>query len=272
MLLRSKLARKHLPRFRKRPTSGNKYDYGNVFIFGGSVGYFGAPLLSALAAYRSGSGLVHIVVPKDIFAHFPQPYPEVMVHPYSNVNEIPYITSKMDAALFGPGLNPYDSSQTEVLKALLAANKPLVVDASGLVFLKPLLNEIQDGGNIVVTPHTGEAEELLDSKIPEKDVGKLTQLKITVVLKDASTLIASRHKGFVAASGNPGMATAGSGDVLSGIILSYLGQGHAPLEASKIGVFIQQKAGNLARDELGEDSMMASDIINHISGAIKTLK
>lgn len=270
--MRVKLNRKQLPKLKKRPAKSNKYDYGNVYIFGGSVGYFGAPLLSALAAYRTGSGLVHIVVPQDIYPLFPQPYPEVMVHPYRKVEEIEYLLGKMDAVLFGPGLNPYDDSQLDVLRILLKMNKPLVIDASGISLFKRLLDEVKDGSHLVLTPHTGEAQELLDSETPEKHLGSLTSIKATVVLKDMTTLIARGHKSAVAGEGNPGMATAGSGDVLAGIILSYLGQGHEPFDASKLGVYIQQKAASFAKSAYGEDSMIASDIIAHIHEAIKTLK
>ncbi|HAV19814.1 MAG TPA: NAD(P)H-hydrate dehydratase [Firmicutes bacterium] len=270
--MQKKLSKKQLPKFKHRPKASNKYDYGNVFIFGGSIGYFGAPLLSAFAAYRSGSGLVHIVIPKDMYQLFPQTLPEVMIHPYQKVEEVASLLTKMDACLFGPGLDPNDETQGAVLKILVETNKPLVIDASGLVFLKQQLEGLPDGKNIVITPHTGEARELLDSERPEKDLGALLHKNMTVVLKDSETLVAYHHHRLNAINGNPGMATAGSGDVLAGMILSYLGQGYSPFEASKIAVVMHQEAGNYARDEFGEDSMMASDIISNIPKAIMKIK
>lgn len=266
-----KLARKHLGKLRPRKSETNKYDYGNVFIFGGSIGYFGAPQLSALAAYRCGSGLVHIMIPHDLYEKFPQLQPEVMVHPYKSMDELGTLLYNMDAALFGPGLNPYDSRQLEVLNLLISLKKPLVVDASGLDFLKQILPVLDDGANIVVTPHTGEAERLLDTDKPERHLDMLFEKKITVVLKDSEVLIAQRHHSLIALNGNPGMATAGSGDVLSGMVLSYLGQKLKPLEACKMAVYLHQKAGSLAEDKYGEASLMASDIIEFIPSAIKSL-
>jgi len=270
--MKFKLQKKHLPKFKRRPLESHKYDYGNVYVFGGSVGYFGAPQLAALAAYRSGSGLVHIVVPEDIYESFPKTIPEVMVHPYHDTKEVGYMIGKADALLFGPGLNPYDDTQKEVLKILLESKKPLVIDASGLAFLKPMLPDLTDEEQVVVTPHVGEAKELFDDEEPLRRVGELTHKKMTVVLKSHETHIFGHHKHYLAVSGNPGMATAGCGDVLAGMILSYLGQGHKPVVAATIGVYLHQLAGGKAKDELGEDSMTASDVINHISSAIKTLK
>ncbi|HOJ45250.1 MAG TPA: NAD(P)H-hydrate dehydratase [Bacilli bacterium] len=267
-----KLARKHLGKIRHRKSETNKYDYGNVFIFGGSVGYFGAPLLSAKAAYRCGSGLVHILVPNDLYEKFPQTFPEVMVHPYHKIDDVGALLYKMDAVLFGPGLNPYDSRQLEILNLLLSLKKPLVIDASGLDFLKQILPVLDDGSFIVATPHTGEAERLLDTDKPERHLDMLFDKKMTVVLKDSEVLIAQRHHSFIAINGNPGMATAGTGDVLAGMILSYLGQGYKPLEACKMAVFLHQKAASLAEDKYGEDSMMASDIIESLPDAIKSIK
>ena len=270
--MKVKLQRKQLPKFKARPKESHKYDYGNVYIFGGSIGFLGAPQLSALAAYRCGSGLVHIVVPNDLYKHFPHNVMEVMVHPYRDLQEIGYLISKADAILFGPGLNPYDDTQREVLKVLLESKKPLIIDASGLGFIKPLLDEISDGSNIILTPHMGEAKELVDDEEPLRHLDPLLKKKMTLVVKGSETHVITNHKHFVAAEGNPGMATAGSGDVLAGMILSYAGQGHNLLTAALTAVYLHQRAGGYAKEEQGEDSMMASDIIQHIGQAIRSIK
>ncbi len=266
-----KLTRKRLPKIKRRPIVSHKYDYGNVFIFGGSIGYLGAPLLSARASYRSGAGLVHLVVPSDLYNHVPKHIDELMVHPYRTLDELKPLLHNMDAALFGPGLNPYDDLNIQVLKLLLELGKPIIVDASGLVTLKQLLGEIIDGCNIVITPHAGEASQLLETDRPHDHLSMLTHKKITVVLKDHEVHITSRHLGYVASAGNPGMATAGSGDVLSGIILAKLGQHLTPLDACKLGVYLHQKAGAYAKEKYGEESMIASDIIECLPDAFKSL-
>lgn len=272
MNMEKKLTASELPIVRKRLKNTNKYDYGSILIIGGSIGYFGAPALSAFSAYRTGSGLVTVLLQKGDYPLYTNFNPEVMVKPYYNLTELNEVTQKKRAVLFGPGLKINDQTNEDVLRFLLQSKVPLVVDASGLAILHCLLEGDYDFHNVIVTPHTGEAQKLLDCEHPEEELSKLTNLGITVVLKDAYTVIASRKEKYLADLGNPGMATAGSGDVLSGMIVSLLGQGYTPLEAAKLGVYLHQSAGNLARDEVGEDSMMASDIIKKLPEAIRLLK
>ncbi len=270
--MEKKLALKDLPILAARAKQTNKYDYGNILIIGGSVGYFGAPALSALAAYRTGSGLVTVLVQKKDYPFYQNQNPEVMVRPYENLHDLNEVLLKKDAVLFGPGLRGDDSLNEDVLWLLLQKNIPLVIDASGLTTLKRLLDEDRRFDQVVITPHLGEAKRLLDTEEPQKELDRLTQKGMTVVLKGADVWIANQKNTFLADRGNPGMATAGSGDVLAGIIVSYLGQKKLPIEAAQIGVYIHQSAGGLAKDEVGEDSLMASDIIRYIPKAIQELK
>jgi len=270
--METKLGFENLPKLNARSKQTNKYDYGSVLIIGGSVGFFGAPALSALAAYRSGSGLVTVMVQKKDYPFYQNLNPEVMVRPYENLHDLNEALIKKDAVLFGPGLQGDDSLNEDVLWLLLQKNIPLVIDASGLTTLKRLLDEDRRFDQVVVTPHIGEAKRLLDTEEPLKEVERLTQKGMTVVFKGADVWIANRKELYVADRGNPGMATAGSGDVLAGIIVSYLGQKKLPIEAAQLGVYIHQSAGGLAKDEVGEESLMASDIIRYLPKAIQELK
>jgi len=267
-----KLTISDLPIFAQRAPKTNKYDYGSVLVIGGSVGYLGAPAMSALSAYRTGSGLVTVLLQKSDYPFYQNYHPEVMVRPYDSIEGLEDILIKKNVVLFGPGLKADDPLNEQVLRVLLEKKVPLVIDASGLTILHKLLHLEYSFENVVVTPHTGEAKMLMDSLRPDEDIDKLTSLGLTVVLKDATTLIADSSRQYLANQGNPGMATAGTGDVLAGMIASLLGQGHTPLEAAIMGVYLHQSAGNFARSEFGEDSMMATDVISHISDAIKKIK
>ncbi len=270
--MEKRLEKGDLPKLQPRQKLTNKYDYGSILIIGGSQGFFGAPALSALAAYRTGSGLVTVLVQKKDYPFYHNPNPEVMVRPYENLHDLSEALIKKDAVLFGPGLQSDDSLNEDVLWLLLEKKIPIVIDASGLTIFKRLLEQDRTFENVIVTPHTGEAKRLLDSETPEQEIEKLTQRGITVVLKDADVRISNGKAVFLADRGNPGMAKAGSGDVLAGIIVSFLGNKKLPIEAAQLGVFIHQSAGGLARDDVGEDSMMASDIIEHLPSAIRLLK
>lgn len=262
-----KITKDELITLSKRSKYTNKYDYGHVLIFGGSIGFFGAPALSALSAYRTGSGLVSIALQEDDYAFYVNLNPEVMVKRYIDIEEVEKMLENKDAVLFGPGLA--DNLMNErILKLLLRKNIPLVVDATGLTILKRVgLDKRLD--HVVLTPHMGEARRLLDSQEPQKEVTTLTSLGATVVLKDAVTTIYSKQFEGQLDYGHPGMAKAGAGDVLAGIITSLLGQKYSLLDASLYGVYLHQIAGQIAVEKRGEHSLIASDIIDAIGSALK---
>lgn len=239
-----KIAKDELRPLSKRSKHTNKYDYGHVLIFGGSIGFFGAPALSALAAYRAGSGLVSIALEEDDYAFYVNMNPEVMVKRYIDIEEVEKMLENKDAVLFGPGLA--DNLMNErILKLLLRKNIPLVIDATGLTILKKVgLGKRFD--HVILTPHMGEARRLLESEEPAKEVSTLTSLGATVVLKDAVTAIYTKQFEGQLDYGHPGMAKAGSGDVLAGIIASLLGQKYSLFDAAKYGVYLHQIAGQIA--------------------------
>lgn len=183
-----------------------------------------------------------------------------------------------DAAVIGPGLGSHPSTRALVRRLLCSAGCPLVVDADGLNALAGRADLLKKRkSEVVLTPHPGEMGRLLGVSVASvqasrKEVAKNLALryKITVVLKGHGTVVAgSSGEVYLNKTGNPGMATAGSGDVLAGMIAAFLGQGLEPFQAAKYGVYLHGLAGDLAAKQKTEMGMIASDIVDNIPGAIK---
>lgn len=262
---------------RKRQANSHKYDYGSILIVGGNIGMTGAPLISAYSAMRTGSGLSAIAIQEKYIQYLNNIYPEIMVRPYKDEKDFLKLLHKKDAIAFGPGLGRVDE-YGGILETLIDKQLPLIIDADGIYYLNRLKNKIKRPNNIVITPHYGEMALFLDtdskavSKDPISFIKQVTkQYGIMVVLKGPTTFIADENEIIHSSLGNPGMATAGSGDVLTGIITSLVGQGLSMLEACKLGVYIHSKAGCLASEKNGEYSMMATDIINEIPQILKDI-
>lgn len=263
----------------KRKHNTYKYHYGNVLTIGGSKGMMGAPMLASYAALRTGSGLSHLLYRQSYVSYIPNIYPDIMVNTYSGIEEIPSIAQKKTAIIFGPGLGKNDAENRDVLSYLLSTNIPLVVDADGIHYLKQLLKDYSNRPNIVITPHYKEMSEFLNIPINEVIVEPILYARniahiynLTVVLKGTCTIITNNESTFFSTHGNPGLATAGTGDVLSGIIGSLLGRGFDAFEAAKLGVLIHSFAGEIACEQYGEDSMIATDVINAIPKVIRYAK
>lgn len=263
---------------KKRRHNTHKYDYGSVLTIGGSIGMMGAPFMSAYAALRSGSGLSSIAVYEKYLDLIYPIYPEIMIRPYRKKEEFLEILQKKEAIAFGPGLGRKSDFPFYILEHLLKVDLPIVIDADGLYYFKELLNKVKKENKIVITPHYGEMAMLLDTtseNIKRDPVSAAKEFSekysIIVLLKGTTTLIAQQDKIYFHSLGNPGMATAGSGDVLTGIVLSLLGQRLKPIDACKVGVSIHSLAGNLAAKEMGQYSMIATDIIKYIPKTLKEL-
>ncbi|MBU1145840.1 MAG: NAD(P)H-hydrate dehydratase [Firmicutes bacterium] len=259
----------------KRKHHSSKYDNGNILVIGGSIGMMGAPELSAHSALRTGSGLVSILLKKVELPFMNLKTIEIMLKGYDAVEESFEFIRKSDALVFGPGL-AQDDKNASILKQLLSTNKKMVIDGTGIKILSNLLEEGSNQKNIVLTPHVGELAFLMEKNssdikdCPLKYINQLTEKGFTVILKGATTIVANSYRVVFMNKGNPGMATAGSGDVLSGIVASLLGEGIPPFEAALYGVWIHSDAGNMAKAFFGERSMIASDIISNISNVLKT--
>jgi len=276
----------------QRKTNSHKKDFGHVFIIAGSPQYSGAAVLCAEAALRSGSGLVTLGLPKSLNNAIIKIKPkEVMTLPLpetkegvlgiSSYKKIEKFIEHVDILTIGPGLGQDGSTKALIRKVIRNTTKPLVIDADGLNALAGHLNllrkPITPNRIPILTPHPGEMSRLLGISIKEiqqkrKNIAKSFSkgYNCYTVLKGYQTVVADpKGKIYINKTGNPGMATAGSGDVLTGIIASFLGQGLEPFAAAKYAVFIHGLAGDLAAKEKTEICLIACDIIAKIPAAVK---
>jgi hydroxyethylthiazole kinase-like uncharacterized protein yjeF len=284
-----------------RKADAHKGDFGHIFILAGSIRFSGAALLCAEAAMRAGSGLVTLGIPKGIIQATTKLKPkEVMVLPLSETSEgspslanykkIKVFLKNIDVLLVGPGIGQCKSTQGLARKLISTINKPMVIDADGLNALVGHLDLLQAScyrpqaacslqpAARILTPHPGEMSRLLGSSIRKiQDNRKEVALKfakdykVTLVLKGHNTVVADYAGNLYAnKTGNPGMATAGSGDVLTGIIGAFLGQGLNAFNAARYAAYLHGLAGDLAAKKKTQIGMVASDIINMIPEAIRT--
>lgn len=261
--------------YKQRNKFGHKGTYGHALIVGGSYGKMGAAILSATAAYRVGAGLVTAFVPKCGYTILQSTIPEAMVITDSEETFISDITYDFEPATVGIGMGIGKNKATvEALKKLFKKYKyPMVIDADALNIIsenKELLKSIPK--NAILTPHPGELERLIGSW--KNDYEKVEKVKafsikheLVVIVKGAYTLTITGNKMHINATANPGLATGGSGDVLSGVITGLLSQGYDPVTASIFGVYLHGRAGDIATSQMGYEAVMASDIINMLSEA-----
>ena len=284
----------------QRKVDSHKGDFGHIFVLAGSARFSGAAVLCAYAAIRSGSGLVTLGIPKSLNNAIIKIKPkEVMTLPLpetrestlsiSSYKKIKDFAKDIDVLVVGPGLTQNKSTQALIRKIISKINKPTIIDADGLNALVGHLNLLRVTGYLpvrqagelrvtrILTPHPGEVARLLKISVDkvQKNREDVTQrfardYKATVVLKGHNTVVADyRGNCYVNKTGNPGMATAGSGDALTGMIAAFLGQGLDAFEAAKYAVYLHGLAGDLAAKEKTQISMIASDIIDKIPEAIK---
>ncbi len=265
---------------KKRKKFDHKGIFGHALLLSGSKGKTGAAILSALACLKSGCGLVTAHIPASAYEILQVAIPEVMCSVDSNKNLIGNLPelSGFDAIGIGPGIGTHQKTASLLKKLLLTIRKPLVIDADGINILaenKDLVNLIPE--NTILTPHPGEFDRLAGKSqngyerfLKQIDFAK--HYKITVVLKGAFTSIATPNgKVYFNTTGNNGMATAGSGDVLTGIILSLLAQDYTPVNAAITGVYLHGLAGDIALEIESHESLIAGNIIEHIGFAFKDL-
>ncbi len=259
----------------RRPRSANKGGFGHVLVVGGAPGYSGAARLAGEGALRTGAGLVSIVTHPD-HAHFLNlTRPELMCRGVSWPMDLDPFLEKATVVAVGPGL-ARESWGKGLLGRVLESDLPLVVDADALNLLakSPATRE-----NWVLTPHPGEAARLLGTEISEVQGDRFASVRRlqerfggVVVLKGAGTLVlgASGKPPGVCDAGNPGMATAGTGDVLTGVIAALIAQGMSPEDAACSGVCLHATAGDVAAAEGGERGLLASDLLNCIRPLINS--
>ena len=285
----AKAAEEPLPCLPQRAPGAHKGDFGLAVVVGGSRGMAGAVALAGMAALRGGAGLVRLAVPDvclDAVAGFEPSYMTVAL-PSDRAGRISLCArEKLAQSLApatvvacGPGLGR--SLGLEVLVAWLYTHlpQPMVVDADGLNALAARPEVLtRPGGPRILTPHPGEFARLVGGgQVPaEERLAKATDLAalcgVIVVLKGHRTLITDGRRHAINTTGNPGMATGGSGDVLTGLIAALACQGLSPFDAARLGVHLHGLAGDLAAEQLGQEAMIASDLIRCLPEAIKSYR
>lgn len=247
-----------------RPRSSHKGHFGHVLVIGGDYGFAGAALLAAEAAARSGAGLVSVATRSEHTALITAARPELMCHGVERASELQPLLERATVIVVGPGLGRSAWAQ-RLFSRVLETDLPLVVDADALNLLsqEPLAR-----GNWILTPHPGEAARLLKTAAARIQADRFAALDALVdayrgvtVLKGAGTLVAmTEGEVQVCAAGNPGMASGGMGDVLSGVIAALLAQGLGLQQAASCGVYLHAAAADMAAVQ-GERGLLASDLL-----------
>ncbi len=260
----------------------HKHKVGNLLVIAGSAGYTGAASMACLSALRSGAGLVTLVCLRKLNGIFEEKLTEVMTFPVGkaenislhadSLEEILEVSNNFDAAVIGPGISTNASTIQLVRELLNKINKPVVLDADGLLALSGLQGTdlVKNPGlsNVIITPHAGELSRMLGvEKISLEDrisINLKTAKKYGVisVLKGAGTIISDKEEQtFINPTGNWGMATAGTGDVLAGIIGSFLCQGMSLLDSAVCGVYVHGLSGDIICSQTSKTSLMATDLL-----------
>lgn len=268
------LVRRLLP---KRRADGHKGTFGKVYVYGGAVGYTGAPVFAAEAAVRCGSGLVFLGVPKEIYPIVASRCENAMAHPipedYAGLLER---MEACDAVCIGPGLGRDAAVERTVLALLRDLPCPVVLDADGINAAAAHIDSLSERrGVTVLTPHEGEFVRLggnlaLGREDAAADFAR--RYGCVLALKGPGTIVAAPDGRLRRnTTGNCGMAKGGSGDVLAGMVLSLLGQGAGAFDAAACAVWLHGRAGDLCAGELSEYAMTPTDLIGRLPAAFRSL-
>lgn len=279
------------PLVKRRDRQAHKGVYGHSLIIAGSTGKTGAAALAANSAVRTGSGLVTLAIPESINAVLEVKTTEAMTLPLPDagsghltthaITTIEKFLPGKNALAIGPGIDRRPASVMVVQSLVETVSLPMVIDADGLNALAEDTSVLhrRRSQNIILTPHPGEMSRLLGSSIPDVAAIRISVAQefartfgVYVILKGARTIIAAPNgMAAINGSGNPGMASGGMGDVLTGILVSLLSQGYSTWNACRLGVFMHGLAGDLVAMEHGEIGMTASDLMERIPTALNRL-
>lgn len=265
-----------------RPNDSHKGTFGKILLLCGSRGFTGAAALAAMGALRSGAGLTYLAVPESIYEIEAVKLTEPVIFPVDDDNgtysisglpQIEDLLTGKDAVLVGPGIGRSDGATAVVRTVLESFSGPVVVDADGINVLSAHKDILRGRTSpTILTPHDGEFQRfggnLTEDRI-RSAAEMATQYSCVVLLKGCRTIITDGMRCYCNHTGNPGMATGGSGDVLSGIIVSLLGQGLPPLEAAACGAWLHGAAGDLCAKEIGQYGMLPSDMVNVLPRLMK---
>jgi len=275
-----------VPKLKPRATDAHKGDFGKVCIIAGSLGMSGAAAIAGRAALRAGAGLVRVAVPASIlpivasiepsFTTIPLPEESSGKISATAISSILKIVAENDVVAFGPGVGTSSALRLVVEALIKQESLPLVIDADGLNNLAKITGwPRKSKAKLILTPHPGEMKKLWSSLFREQAAAERSQqaeqvalhTQAVVVLKGAGTVVTDGQRTYVNKTGNPGMATAGSGDVLTGVITALAGQRLNNFDAAVLGVYIHGLAGDIAAENLGQTSLITTDIIDYLPEA-----
>ena len=282
------ITEKPLPQLPVRAAESHKGDYGTVLLIGGSLSMSGAIILSATAALRSGAGLVTVAVPEKIQERVAAAQPCYMTVglpddaegrcTYAALDKLFPFIEQADVVAVGPGLARSSQLTSLVINLYQNLKIPLVLDADALFALSEVdpAQWATHAGPRILTPHAGEFHRLniqhrREQTMQESAISLAEEQQWVLLLKGHHTLITDGSLSIQNQTGNPGMATGGSGDVLTGIITALIGQGLSPFDAAQLGAHIHGMAGDLAAESVGEVSLIATDIIQYLPAAFQHL-
>ncbi|HNR99707.1 MAG TPA: NAD(P)H-hydrate dehydratase [Planctomycetota bacterium] len=275
-----------VPAIPPRERDSHKGTYGHVLVIGGSLGMTGAPVMACEAALRAGAGLVTCACPVHVAAIVAAKLTEAMTFPLPadargcfNAEALRIMLAaaeRFDAFVIGPGLDPQAAARDFVRALVDGVRRPFVVDAGAL---RAFDRERPLPAHCVATPHPGEFALLTGAPAAavQRDRRAAAERFMqsndgVLVLKGSGTIVCAKDRFYVNTTGNPGMATGGAGDVLAGVLGALLAQGWDPFQAAVLGVWLHGRAGDLACEELGEESLIAGDITRHLAAAIRERK
>lgn len=276
-----------LPALPPRPADANKGTFGRVLVVAGSRGMSGAAVLCGSAALRGGAGLVRVAAPAEVvpivaagnpcYTTVPLPQDEHGRLAPPAEAELLELARANDVVALGPGLGRGPGPTALAGAVVTQTTVPLVLDADGLNAFAGIADRLRNRpAPLVLTPHPGEFARLLDCDVPTVQARRqelamrfAAEHGLVLVLKGHGTVVTDGQRLYVNTTGNPGMATGGTGDVLTGLIAALMGQRLEPFAAAQLGVYLHGLAGDLARDELGEVALIASDLLHYLPKAFR---
>lgn len=280
-----------LPRLPRRAADGHKGVYGRVLVVAGSRGMCGAAVLCGTGALRAGAGLVQVATPagvQNVVAAGNPCYTTFGIRQHADgafsegaADDVVELGRGANVIAIGPGLGRGDDAAAVVREVVRELPRtPTVVDADGLNALAPFTNEFHGRPfPLVLTPHPGEFARLAGRPTPDVLVHRetaavefATRFGVVLLLKGAGTVVTDGRRVYRNSTGNPGMATGGSGDVLTGVVAALLGQGLPPFEAAVLAAWVHGRAGDLAAGVLGHAGLTAADLPNYLPAALRELE
>lgn len=273
-----------------RPKTAHKGDFGRVLVIAGSQGMSGAAVLTGMSALRTGAGLVTLAVPEAVYLVTARKYLDLMVRPFPSTQQgslawkarenLLKLIQKQDVVALGPGLSQNSETQKTIRFLISQSSCPLVLDADGLSAFQKKLEELKFRDRLaVLTPHPGEFVRLFGGKLSSEQALRKKRARAAsklvnavLVLKGHRTVVAWKGKIYENRTGNPGMAKAGFGDVLTGMIAALLAQKMDVWDAGCFGVYLHGLAGDEAVKIKGEAGLIATDLIDQLPATLKKIR